>query len=507
MPFISVVEWGKTMGGKKSKEKDIIISFVGGSRDDVTGSCVLVNYNKGNDKRGLFAIEMGLIQGNFDIAKDISANRQMIENISLSAIRELDAVFLTHPHADHSCNLPICNSENGFKGKIISSHECLPLTQPIIEDSIKIHTGNILRLKNIGKKTKALYTKANMYDMFDSMIGVDVHGKHKLNEFIEYEFVNSGHVLGGCMINFYIKKPNGRIFRFTYTGDMGSKYNNEFQSFVPMRDEIETTDLLISEGTYNTSKRSFTYQQSLKERDMLKGLIKQCISEGGNFLMPTFSFARCQSILCQLYEWFKDDKSMENVDFILDGVLLHKINDEYLKVLQGDERKYFSKVMKWNNLKLNKTHDGTVAVLTQKTKQYVVLSSSGFMVNGRVCEYLQKFLGSSKDYICATGYSGGIGSIGYQILDASQPIVKINGVTIYKSEPKHIFQLKTFSSHIQFDELIELFSKVNCKNILVHHSSGEGKYELVKTAREEISKANKTTHIVAVDKGSQQFVF
>ena len=227
------------MGGKKNKENDIIISFVGGSRDDVTGSCVLVSYAKDNQERGLFAIEMGLIQGNFDIAKDISANRQMIENISLSTIRELEAVFLTHPHADHSCNLPICNSENGFNGKIISSHECLPLVQPIIEDSVKIHTDNIMRLKNIGKKTKPLYTKSNMNDMFDYMVGADIHCKHKLNEYVEYEFINSGHVLGGCMINFYIKRNNGKTFRITYTGDMGSKYNNEFQSFVPLRDDIK----------------------------------------------------------------------------------------------------------------------------------------------------------------------------------------------------------------------------------------------------------------------------
>jgi Cft2 family RNA processing exonuclease len=238
---------------------------------------------------------------------------------------------------------------------------------------------------------------------------------------------------------------------------------------------------------------------------MLKKLIKQCISEGGNFLMPTFSFARCQSILCQLYEWFKDDKSMQDVDFILGGVLLHKINNAYIKVLQGEDKKYFKEVLKWKNLKLNKTHDGTTAILSNKGKQYVVLASSGFMVNGRVCEYLQQFIGSSKDYICATGYCGGVGSIGYQILDKSQPVVKINGSVVYKSA--HIFQLKTFSSHIQFDELIELFAKVNCKKILVHHSSEDGKYELVKQAREEISKANKTTNIIAVDKGSQQFVF
>jgi metallo-beta-lactamase family protein len=493
------------MSKRSNKENNITISFVGGSRDDVTGSCVLVNYPKGNNEYGIFAIEMGLIQGNFDITKDISVNRQMIENISLSTIRELEAVFLTHPHADHSCNLPICNSKNGFRGQIISSHESLELSQPIIEDSVKIHTDNIMRLKNNGKKTKAIYTKQDMYDMFDYMIGGDTHCKHKLNEYVEYEFINSGHVLGGCMINFFIKRPNGRIFRITYTGDMGSKYNNEFQTFVPLRDKIEKTDLLISEGTYNNIERSFTYQQSIKERDLLKKIIKQCISEGGNFLMPVFSYARCQSIMCQLYEWFKDDKSMENIIFVLDGVLLHKINNVYLKVLQGDEKKYFKEVLKWKNFKANKTHDGTTAILSNKNQQYVVLASSGFMVNGRVCDYLQHYLGSSKDYVCATGYCGGEGSIGYQILDPNQPTVKINGSTIYKSA--HIYQLKTFSSHIQFDELIELFSKVNCKQILVHHSSNEGKYELVKYAKEAISKANKTTKIVAVDKGCQKFLF
>jgi metallo-beta-lactamase family protein len=494
------------MSKKKDKDSNVILSFVGGSRDDVTGSCCIVSFPKENGERGLFAIEMGLIQGNFDIAKDISVNRQMIENISLSTIRELEAVFITHPHADHSCNLPICNSENGFKGRVIASHECLPLAQPIIEDSVKIHTDNIMRLKRNGKKTNALYNKKDMYDMFDYMIGIDTHCKHKLNEYVEYEFINSGHVLGGCMINFFIKKPNGRVFRITYTGDMGSKYNNEFQSFVPLRDKIEKTDVLISEGTYNSPQRSFTYQQAVKERDLLKKLIKQCLSEGGNFLLPVFSYARCQSIMVQLYEWFKDDKSMENIEFILDGVLLHKINNAYTKVLQGEEKKYFKDVLKWKNFKINKTYDGTKAILADRTKQYVVLASSGFMINGRVCDYLQHYLPREKDYVCVTGYCGSEGSVGYQILDETQPTVKIDGVTVHKSA--HIYQLKTFSSHIQFDELIDLFAnEVNCKNIIVHHSSQEGKYELVKTAKEAISNANKTIKIVATDKGCNQFVF
>ena len=46
------------MGGKKNN--DIVITFLGESRNDVTGSSVLVNFCNNNGERRNILIEMGL---------------------------------------------------------------------------------------------------------------------------------------------------------------------------------------------------------------------------------------------------------------------------------------------------------------------------------------------------------------------------------------------------------------------------------------------------------------
>ena len=58
------MKWGLNVGSKKNKKDDIIVTFMGESRNDVTGSSVLINVPK-KDRSGRYniLIEMGLVQG------------------------------------------------------------------------------------------------------------------------------------------------------------------------------------------------------------------------------------------------------------------------------------------------------------------------------------------------------------------------------------------------------------------------------------------------------------
>lgn len=83
---------------KKKRNDSIILSCVGSSRDDVTGSCWTVSYLKDNGERGLVVLECGLSQKEQDILKSYNENKRMLENIGLEVVQNCGYVLLSHPH-------------------------------------------------------------------------------------------------------------------------------------------------------------------------------------------------------------------------------------------------------------------------------------------------------------------------------------------------------------------------------------------------------------------------
>ena len=65
---------------------------------------------------------------------------------------------------------------------------------------------------------------------------------------------------------------------------------------------------------------------------------------------------------------------------------------------------------------------------------------------------------------------------------------------------------KTFSSHIQQEEIFQYWSQINTNKILIHHCSEDGKKEMVEKGTEYLQRKNKTTKIVGVGKHASQFI-
>ena len=487
---------------KRNKDDDIIISFLGTSREDVTGSSVLINYAKSKNERGNILLEMGLCQGNATPEKDIAYNRKMLENFPKDLISEIEYVIVAHNHIDHLGNLPHLNIQNGFTGKILGTKSVIEIGKKLIEDSVGIHLSNIKRIKESkGKKVFPLYTESQMYEMFDRMEYREVGIKYELNDKVSFRLINSGHVLGGCMIELWIKKLNNSVKHIIYSSDMGSDYNNDYQYFVNKREQINRCNLFISEATYNNPNRCFDKKQAIQERKELKKEIKDNLQSGKRILFSSFSFGRFQNLMCMLYDWFNEEEWFKEYPIILDGVLCHKINNEYLNVLEGEEKEYFKRVMEWGNFKFNKSYDGTISTLSERTVG-IYISTSGFLTNGRIVTYLQQFLGNSKDVIYITGYCGSEGSLGWKILGDQKTVTIDKKVILKRAEVK---QLKTFSSHIQHDELIKLYKGLDCQKILIHHSSENEKEEFGNKVREELRNIDKSTKVEIVTSKNNQF--
>ena len=487
------------------KSDDIVVSSLGASTTGVTGSCWSCSYKKDDGTRGLVVIECGLTQSEPTIDKQYNANKNMVDTIGKDIIQSADYVLLGHSHIDHLGNLPIFNDANGFSGKILASKETIEIGKELIKDSVYIHSKNIKYLKSKGKKCLPLYTEKQMYNMFDHMEYAKVNEKIKLDDNLTIEFRYNSHTIGSTNITLIFKKPNNSIKTIVYSSDMGSAMNKDASYYLQDQDIPKQCNLFISEATYCQGNRQISKKLVKKEREDLKNTIKQAIMNKQRVLLPTFAFSRSQLLLTYLYEWFHDEEWFRETPVVVDGVLMNNINSVYRRVLQGEDKKLFEDVMNWKNVKFNKSYDSTIAFLTQRTPS-IILASSGFLENGRIVTYLPIILGCSKDIIITTGYCGGNNpsSMGFKLLDKEQNTITVDKRVILKRA--EIKSYSSFSSHISHDELLELWSQLNCDKILVHHADEKGKMEFIAEANDYLRSKNKTTKIVPVNKGANQFI-
>ena len=89
-----------------------------GATHEVTGSCTYISVNNVN-----ILVDCGMEQG-----RDVFENTLPPVNPS-----EIDYVFLTHAHVDHSGNLPLLYKQ-GFRGTVISTRETANLSQIMLRD-------------------------------------------------------------------------------------------------------------------------------------------------------------------------------------------------------------------------------------------------------------------------------------------------------------------------------------------------------------------------------------
>ena len=404
--------------------------------------------------------------------------------------------------SDHIGNLPYLNSDNGFKGKIFSTYETIEISKKLIEDSVNIHDKTIQKLKSIGRKTRPLFTKQNMYEMFSNMKSLPLNTKIDLDDRISVKLLSNNHCYGSCMIQLWIKKLNGNTISLLYTGDMGSKYNKQINPFNGDRQTFPKCNYIITEGTYNDVTKILNKQIVKDELKRFKDTIKEAVLNNKRILISSFSFNKGQYLPCLLYELFHDEEWF-NINIVIDGVLIHKINEVYMRTLNAEKREYFNKVLNWDKIKTIKTADSTKAFLMKKEPS-IVISTSGFLTQGKIVTYLSQYIDSSNCTLIFTGYFGDENSLGGRICNKNQKTVTIDGQTKLKKAEVFTFG-NAFSGHIQSNELINDLKNVQCDTLFIHHSEGDNKYILANKIREEARKCNNTMKVIAVDNKNNCF--
>lgn len=472
---------------KKAKNK-IRVNFCGENARDVTGSMthvVMSDYE--------LLLECGLYQSNSP-REDYKVNNTKFP----FKPKELDYIFLSHAHIDHSGRIPALYAQ-GSTAKIICPKGTKELLKVLWSDSAYIIQRDCEFLnKKYSMKTSPYYTEDDVNVALKYIEEYDYGEKIQLADDIEVKFTPSGHIISAAQIELWLTEGN-QTKKILYTGDLGNSipkyYTTDFEP-------VQKANLAICEATYSDAARQVTVKDRSTDLDKIKTVVREvCLEKCGKVLFPTFSLDRTQNILTHLYETFGRDEEF-NIPVLIDSPLATKLTAVYLRLLKDDERKLLEGALNWENVKLVNSYEESQ--YWQKLRSpVIVLAASGFMQAGRSRSWAKAILPDTKSHIVFIGFATE-GSLAGKLRKAKTKTVSIDS----KPYPNRcgVTTLHSFSSHIQHDDMLRYYSGIICDKLCLVHGEYKSKCAFGKELQEEIFKKNKTNKVVVANRSTSLLI-
>lgn len=475
----------------KKKIKSDGIYFLGKASDDVTGSQYLIKFGKYQ-----CLLECGLHQ---------SSSNSYLNSYKINSEKfkfkpsELDFVFVAHPHIDHCGLIPRLVKE-GFNGKIITTYNTALVMKALLLNSCYIvnEEAKILS-KRYNRNYKPLYEEDDVYKALSLIEIYNGYNRiERLNDVISFQWLKNSHCVGAAQLQLIFSDQN-KTKKVLYTSDIGAL--NSQNHFVENTEIPQMfNDVTIMESTYGNSKRISKKSRSF-DVEHLKVAIETVLERNGSVILPCFSFSRTQELLTTIYDIFGNDKNFK-VPIIVDSKLSCEICDMYFDLL-SDKYEYFIKwneVYHWGNVRFISEKELSQETISDSTPK-IVLSSSGFCTNGRIVNYLKKYLRDRNSMIIFSGYVGDNSSyLSYRVKNyRDHKTISINKERIPNNAD--CITLSTFSSHANYNDLIKYGSSLNTNKLILVHGSADSKQCLSAGLKEAISNNNKTYKVVSAFRG------
>lgn len=473
------------MGKAKNK---IRITFSGSNSCSVTGSCAWI---KATNYQVL--LECGLYQSD-SLKESYKVNSTKFP----FKPKNIDYIFLMHTHIDHSGMIPALYAQ-GCEGKIICPKGTKDLFKVLALDSAYIIGRDCEFLhKRYNMKTSPYYTEEDVYKTLEYIEEYDYYKKIQLSDEISFRFVPSGHIIASAQIELWLTEGN-QTKKILYTGDLGSSIPKYYTTpFVP----VEKANIAICEATYSDAMRQVHKRDRDTDLEKIKTAVREvCVENRGKLLFPTFSLDRMQNILTHLYGLFGDDESFR-IPILLDSPLAAKLTGVYLRLLDGEDKQLLKDVLAWRNVVIVDSYEESQQWQCSD-KPVIVLAASGFMQAGRSRSWVKNILPDSNSHIAFIGFATE-GSLAGKLRHTKNKTIKIDG----RSYPIRcgITTLHSFSSHIQYPDMMKYYSDIICDKVCLVHGDYKAKCAFGKQLQEEIYKKNKTNKVVVVNKSTSILV-
>lgn len=373
----------------------------------------------------------------------------------LDKVFDLDGVFISHAHLDHSGALPMLEHKN-LRCPIYLTQLTWKITNLLLEDNYHIeklkHVHPAYSERDISKVKKDLrfvkYDK--QYETHD--------GK------VKFTYINSGHIPGGASL---LLELEGK--KLLYTADINTE--NTLLMVPSELENIKDIDILITENTYGDRPHP---DKKESQMGIIKS-VKECLDGGGSALIPAFSVGRSQEILMML------DELDDSIPIYLDGMarklttMIADSDDPYVDNKDILDRMNKRVIM----IKKPKERDEIA-----KKKGIVIVTTSGMVQGGPVMSYANHMIHQKENFIILTGYQA----------------KGTNGRFIFEDHTFHDhhqeMQVKChvrkfdFSAHYGQTAIRNMMKKINPKNLILQHGDLDALCESKKYAKENLPNTN-----------------
>jgi len=407
----------------------MIITFRGAARE-VGRSCVDIE-----SKQGRFLFDCGIA-----LTPDGPVYPEQLQDIG-----NIDAVFLSHAHLDHSGALSL-EQHRGLKAPVFCTAETKEITQRLLTDSHKI---------DLHSHFTVTYNEDDIRKVLNRCRIVDYNLEYKYKG-VSFKYFDACHIPGSASVLANIEGKN-----ILYTGDINDTDTKLMKGNLVLPKD---TDVMIIECTYGDRdhpKRNLTEQKFITE-------IKNTLAKKGSVLIPAFAVGRAQEILILL-----KDQNIK-VPIYLDGMAVD-ITRNFIKYgsfikNKKDLFEALSKVKTINGYKQRKE-----AI----KKQGIFITTSGMLSGGPVMEYLKHISNNQNNSILLTGYQAE-STNGRSLLE--EGIVNIDG---YNLRIKCNYKQFDFSAHIGLKGLQKLIKTCSPKKLILNHGDPSSIDNLKKWAEKE----------------------
>jgi len=417
------------------------IQFFGAARG-VTGSCFSVRTSEIN-----MLVDCGMFQGEGSYAM----NREPF----LFNPAEIDYLFLTHAHIDHSGLIPKL-VRDGFKGKIVTTYATADLAEIMLYDSAHIQESDAesqtrRALREGRDPVLPLYTVDDVRASVPFFKKVSYGKIEHTGRGVNYRFLDAGHILGSGSLEMWLQEgPKEK--KIIFSGDIGRKGNPI------INDPSLATEAMyiVMESTYGNR----LHKGMAETIDELVEIIKVTFKKGGNVIIPAFAIGRTQDLLYVLNRLVREDR-IYKINVYIDSPLAEQATKTYLahpECFDEEAKKILSAQSVADSIRLKFTNSVEESMALNKIKSHaIIIAGSGMCEGGRIGHHLKHNLWRPECSIVFAGFQAK-GTLGRRIVDKAK-VVNIFGENIVVKAGVHT--LGGFSAHADRDGLLDWLSAFN----------------------------------------------
>ncbi|MCD7708624.1 MAG: MBL fold metallo-hydrolase [Clostridiales bacterium] len=430
------------------------LEFHGADRE-VTGSCHYLEFGTTH-----LLVDCGMEQG-----PDLYVNQKIPVNAA-----EIDYVFVTHAHIDHSGLLPLLYS-HGFRGKIFATKATCELCNIMLKDSAHIQESEAewknRKAQRAGKpEVTPLYSIEDAEGVLKYFVSCDYHEKIEVCEGLLVRFVDAGHLLGSSSIEMWVTE-DGQTKKIVFSGDIG----NGNRPLIRDPEYITEADYVVMESTYGDRLHKTPPDYAVE----LAKVMKSTFERGGNLVIPAFSVGRTQEMLYFMRRIKTENllPEFQKFEVYMDSPLAVEATNVFHKnvseCFDGEARELIESgvnPIRFDGLKVAVTSDESRAI-NFDSQPKVIISASGMCEAGRIRHHLKHNLWRRDSTILFVGYQVP-GTLGHSLLNGAKE-VKLFGEEI--EVRAKIVNLPGISGHADRDHLTKwaaAFEKAPEKVFIVH---------------------------------------